>query len=72
MGPFAAALMLRFGIRRVLMTALALMAFATLGQRFHDRALGADPELGRAVGARQRMRCDDARRYRYQPLVRYE
>jgi MFS family permease len=34
MGPFAAALMLRFGIRRVLMTALALMTFATLASAF--------------------------------------
>jgi predicted MFS family arabinose efflux permease len=34
MGPFAAALMLSFGVRRVLMTALALMAAASLASDF--------------------------------------
>lgn len=34
MGPFAAALMLRFGIRRVLVSALGMMALATFASRF--------------------------------------
>ncbi len=50
--PFAAALMERFGIRRVVTAALLVVAAGQRAHRVHDGELAADPVLGRARRAR--------------------
>ena len=54
-GPFAAAAMQRFGVRRTVMLALALMSGSALASLADDPALGAGAQLGRGVGHRQRL-----------------
>ena len=57
--PFAAALMERFGIRRVVMAALLLVAAGQRADRLHDGELAADPAAGAcwSAWAPARWRC---------------
>ena len=52
-GPFAAAAMQRFGIRKTVMFALALMSGSSVASLWMTAALATGPDLGRGLGHRQ-------------------
>ena len=68
--PFAAALMDRFGMRKVVAAALAVVAARQRPDRLHDRAVAAHRLLGSADRPRHRIDGDGVRGHRDQPLVR--
>ena len=67
--PFSAALMERFGVRRVMLVALVDDRRRRLADDGHDRALAARPALGRRRRQRDRRGLGAARGHGRQPLV---
>ena len=69
MGPFAAAFMNRFGVRNVIIFALATDRHRLHRLAVHDAALAAAAVLGRRRRLRHRPDRDGARRHGLDPLV---
>ena len=69
-GPFAASVMDRWGLRRVILAAVALLAVSVALTTQNAHAVGADAPVGRAGRDRYRRHLDGAGRHRRQTLVR--
>ena len=69
-GPFAASVMDRWGLRRVILAAVALLAVVRRADDAHAQRVGADAALGRARGHRNRRHVDGARSGRGDAVVR--